>query len=235
MRSYVALFGSAALTLAPTTLSAASQVTVQDSTAWKESLRRVRTTSSKFSSPAHSPITKADAASVTYSGSPYSIENLIARVEANPGRFAKYHGLHYTIILERDIRLRAMKDLECMTHNGLISNTAYHRYLKFRRSLDPERFDHFHPVLGPILAEDTRIRSLMHCASPPPEFPPGLPPPPGGISTGGGGNNFPPPPGPVITPVSVPEPSGIVLLAIGSASLLVRRMGRRKARVDEAA
>jgi hypothetical protein len=233
MRSFIALLGM--LALAPTNMViAASKVAAHDSHAWKDNLHQLRATSSKSLRG-----TKSTSSVSAFSGSPYTIENLIARVEANPGQFARFHGLHYTQILLRDIRLRAMSSQDCTTLNGLLANTAYHRYLKFRRSLDPSRFDHFHPILGPLLAEDMRLRSLMNCPNPPPNFPPNPPlnpppPPPGGTTDNGNGNdNRPQTVGVLLSlPTAVPEPSGVLLLLIGAGSMIVARKFRRGAKVS---
>ena len=43
-------------------------------------------------------------------------------------------------------------------HFGKLSPEARLAYLHARRNLDPARFDHFHPHLGPMLAIDDRLR-----------------------------------------------------------------------------
>jgi len=45
--------------------------------------------------------------------------------------------------------------------NGLLPDTALVEYLRWRRSLDPARFDFYHPNVGPMLAEDARTRQTL--------------------------------------------------------------------------
>jgi hypothetical protein len=76
--------------------------------------------------------------------------------------------------------------------NGILVPTAFVEYLAWRRSLDPTRFDQFHPAVGAELGQ----------------LPQTITPPPGG--TGGGGGTPPP---------STPEPGSLLIAAvlIGSA------------------
>ncbi|MBX6313333.1 MAG: hypothetical protein IRY99_10530 [Isosphaeraceae bacterium] len=164
-----------------------------------------------------------------YNGSPYTIESLLARRALNPARFDHYHP-QLGQILKRDLLLRAI----CRPgqHLRLLPDTPHTRYLKWRRSLNPQRFDHYHPVLGPILAEDDRLLAgpcplspeqiLPPLINPPTPGGPVVPPifPPGGGTTTGGNN---PPFGP--EEIAIPEPSGLVLLLIGSISALLARWG----------
>ena len=41
------------------------------------------------------------------------------------------------------------------TSNGQVVETPFVTYLQWRRDLDPTRFDHYHPVVGPELAQLT--------------------------------------------------------------------------------
>jgi hypothetical protein len=43
--------------------------------------------------------------------------------------------------------------------NGLLPTTPYDNYLRWRRSLDPPRFDHFHPRIGHLLGLDGVIKT----------------------------------------------------------------------------
>jgi hypothetical protein len=163
-----------------------------------------------------------------YPVDPITIEGLLARRALDPARFDQFHH-KLGRILAKDARLRAGMGLDCSSFNGLLAPTAYHRYLKFRRSLNPRRFDHYHPVLGPLLAEDNRLRLVANCPEFPPQFliPP-IAPPPGSQNEHGHGN--PPPPPPPVTPV--PEPAGLTLFLIGAASAgLQRLVGRRRGRM----
>jgi hypothetical protein len=71
--------------------------------------------------------------------------------------------------------------------NGILVPTAFVEYLAWRRSLDPARFDQFHPVVGSELGQ----------------LPQTITPPPGGTSGGGG---TPPP--------STPEPGSLLIAAV---------------------
>jgi hypothetical protein len=219
---------SALVALIPTVAAAEVKHGAKDE-AWKLSLHKSHATVRKVTR--HPATHTKSAAAAAFTGSPYTIENLIARVELNPGQFARFHGLHYTQILLRDIQLRAGIGMDCTTFNGLVAPSAYHRFLKFRRSLDPARFDHFHPILGPILAEDDRLRTVAVCPSPPSFPPPSLPPPsPGGITDNGNGNANRPRPVGISTfgaPPTVPEPSGVALILIGFASVAAPKLVRR--------
>jgi hypothetical protein len=150
---------------------------------------------------------------------------LLARHDLNPVRFDHYHP-HLGPILELDERLRASQSQVCGATMGILPNTAHNRYLEFRRSLNPARFDLYHPTIGALLVENDRLKSAMVCPTPaalPPasgtgggETAPGTPSAGGG--TGGG------PIGPV---VSVPEPATITLLLVGSVAAGMPRLIRR--------
>ena len=94
--------------------------------------------------------------------------------------------------------------------SGLLPTTPLWNYLRFRRSLDPARFDFYHPRIGPLLDLDQRIRNELDNPQLPQEI---VPPPPGG----GGGGEKPP----VIPPVKppVPEPSSVILFMTGIAAM----------------
>jgi hypothetical protein len=119
-------------------------------------------------------------------------------------------------------------------HGGLLPDNVFWRYLEARWELNPARFDHWHPRIGPWLAEDYRLQHESQTITPPafPPFtivpltdpPPGAsdPPPPFETPPPGGGD--PPPPSIHITSVATPEPSSWILLATSVvASFLVSR------------
>lgn len=92
-----------------------------------------------------------------------------------------------------------------LSQNGRLVETPFVDYLLWRRSLNPARFDHYHPFLGPALG------SLL----PPPTTP--TRPTPGG-RTGGG-----PPPVNPQPQNGVPEPGSILVgLVLASAALASR-------------
>ena len=76
--------------------------------------------------------------------------------------------------------------------NGVLVPTPFVEYLAWRRSLDPARFDQYHPIVGPELGQ----------------LPQTITPPPGGTSTGGG-----------VPPLNTPEPGSLMIAAmlIGAA------------------
>ncbi len=128
-------------------------------------------------------------------------------------------------------------------HGGLLPDTAVWRYLEERWSLDPGRFEHWHPRIGPWLADEYRLThepqsitppvptpsSLVKLVDPPgsidppsffipPDPPPSIPP------TGGD-----PDPPPVATAsVSTPEPSSWVLLTTSCVAALVASRFRKR-------
>jgi hypothetical protein len=91
------------------------------------------------------------------------------------------------------------------TDNGLIVETPFVEYLIWRRDLDPARFDHFHPIIGPILG--TLPQTLV---------PPSVPQPPT-VPVPSLFNAPPPPP--------VPEPPmlPLALTLVGAAIAYQRR------------
>lgn len=101
--------------------------------AWKENLKESHAQAITRANAAHvasrhasGTVHEAAVSTKSASGSPYTIENLIARVETNPKRFASYHSLHATVIIQRDIQLRAMiaqglcPPLNGIYHGGLL-------------------------------------------------------------------------------------------------------------------
>lgn len=146
---------------------------------------------------------------------------LHARRALNPVRFDRNHQ-SLGAILANDDRMKAAQSQNCVPMNGLLPDNALTRYLQFRRSLNPTRFDRFHPTLGAILVEDQKIKAGVNCVAgeliPPPVQPPRpgtpLPNPP----IGGGGE---------IPIRAVPEPGSLALILIGSAGACIPIMARR--------
>ncbi len=157
---------------------------------------------------------------------------LHARRDLAPRRFDSFHR-RLGRILGRDDRLKAAAGQDCRGMNGLVPNTPYWRYLRFRRNLAPSRFDVYHPALGAILARDQALREGEFCppmivmpnpGTPSPTQvaqilrPPGVPSPSG--PTGGG-------PG----VQAVPEPASLILVALGAGCTMVPRWMKRRRRL----
>jgi len=163
----------------------------------------------------------------TYPGSPYTIDGLLARRALNPARFDHYHPM-LGPDLARDARLRAACAAGMAPTNGLFPASAFLTYLQHRRSLNPARFDTYHPTLGPLLAEDQRLRGVV-CPMPEVIMPPPLGGGGGNTGTGGGGGSGGSSSGG--GGGGVPEPSTFVLIAIGATALGGRAAWRcRRAR-----
>jgi hypothetical protein len=103
-----------------------------------------------------------------------------------------------------------------------VSNSAFVDYLLWRRSLNPARFDFYHPFLAPILIQTQvpqppNIPSLPGSLLPPTTVIPSTVPPDSPPDT--------PPP-----PPQVPEPSSwLVLLGMFTAAVAARRWARAHA------
>jgi len=170
---------------------------------------------------------------------------LHARRNLDPQRFDHYHP-RLGMRLALDDRLRAGQAQDCRPMSGLLPDTARTRYLQHRRSINPTRFDHYHPQLGAVLAEDQLLRSGQGCVSPelisPPLVGDTLVPPSSGVPS----PDVPPPgvPSPlpptvgglVITPAGVPEPGSITLMLLGCTGIAIPKMIRyfRKSSIVEA-
>jgi hypothetical protein len=146
------------------------------------------------------------------------------RRNLDPVRFDHFHP-HLGPLLAADDRMRAAQSQNCMPMNGILPDNSLTRYLDFRRSLNPVRFDHYHPTLGAILVEDQKLKMGSGCVAGeiiPPPIP--VPPPVGTPSPG------PPAGGGPLPPRFVPEPTSMVLVLLGSATLIgpiaVRRWNR---------
>lgn len=107
-----------------------------------------------------------------------------------------------------------------------LSSSAFVDYLLWRRSLNPVRFDHYHPYLAPMLQQPQNSGTTLPATSvtpgvvippiaPTPVIPPTNPP-----DT---------PPTPPIPPSQVPEPSTIL---IASGMVVAAVAGRRWARAN---
>jgi hypothetical protein len=107
------------------------------------------------------------------------------------------HSLHVRVPL-------VLRDLKA--ENGLLPETAFVSYLRWRRSLNTARFDRFHPHVAAMLNLDQQVRQAL--LQPPPTIPttPTVPP---YVPNPSPENPIPPP---------VPEPStaliGAVILAL---------------------
>lgn len=114
--------------------------------------------------------------------------------------------------------------------NGRLPDSPFIEYLRWRRGLNPARFDAFHPRLGRLLDQE-----MVVCPPPPPICPepgqltpPSPPIPPEPI--------LPPEPPPIVSPEppspqnpEIPEPSSVVVaLTLLAAGTWVRRRSRMR-------
>ncbi len=168
---------------------------------------------------------------VSYPPNRLTMEGLLARRALNPKRFDYYHP-YLSRFLVRAEQFRATGPICGIEPIGIISDTPYHRYLLWRRSLNPNRFDFYHPLLGVILQEHARIVDAGKVCPPKPPTPPIKPKPPSPPG-GNGDSGKPDGGGGTVTPQQVvPEPSSVALLAAGMGVALVfglRRRGRLSA------
>ena len=94
------------------------------------------------------------------------------------------------------------------TSLGKLVDTPFVEYLDWRRSLDPTRFDRYHPIVGPELSRFVPTVTSVPAAS----------------ATGGGHRPFNP------TPQNLPEPGtlGIAIVLIGAGLAMRNRSRGRK-------
>lgn len=83
-----------------------------------------------------------------------------------------------------------------LEHNDNLPNTLFWNYLEARRSLNPERFDHYHPIVGEWIKDIPLVPPII-----PPITPPIIPPP--------------------IIPSFIGEPGSGILLGIGIIVILI--------------
>ena len=152
------------------------------------------------------------------------------RRNLSPTQFDHFHP-HLGPLLAADDRMRAAQSQNCRPMNGILPDNALTRYLNFRRSLEPTRFDQFHPSLGAILVENHQLKMGQGCVAgeilvPPTPIIPPVGNPAAGPPIGGG----------PLPARFVPEPSSIVLLTLGTATLVgpiaLRRWNPRKVSTD---
>lgn len=196
------------------------------SQAWKSSLRAARLNQLQAR---RASAAAARASARAFASRPkYTFNQLVALRNRNPRAFDRSFPVAGKLLVN-DVQLRIAAAQGLSTLNGLLPDTPLIRYLKWRRSLNPERFDFFHPVLGPILEEDEEIRDGTNPTpqpgetTPPPSNPgnPGSQPPGGTPPPGGGGDDDPPP--------TVPEPTSAILTLLGLGGLgLAQRFASRK-------
>ncbi|HEX3447035.1 MAG TPA: hypothetical protein VHS97_02210 [Isosphaeraceae bacterium] len=88
-------------------------------------------------------------------------------------------------------------------HGGLLPDNEFWRYLETRWAVDPSRFDHWHPRIGPWLTENNQLTQEPQTVTPPPVSPPPIVTPPASPPP-----IFTPPasPPPIVTPPTSPPP-----------------------------
>jgi len=89
------------------------------------------------------------------------------------------------------------------THDGLLPQNEFWNYLRWRRSLNSDRFDHYHPGISCMMKIDNAKRENLpitktFCLERP------------------------------IPPIATPEPSSVVAASIGIAFVLMRSTSWRK-------
>ncbi len=100
---------------------------------------------------------------------------------------------------------------------GVLVDTPFVDYLLWRRSLDPTRFDHYHPFIGPLLGQGLTPPTSTHSSVATPR---------GGTPRSGLGDDHPANPQPQ---QGVPEPGtlSVALVLIGAGYAWQRRNVRR--------
>jgi hypothetical protein len=147
----------------------------------------------------------------SYSGSRLSVSSMAMMRSQNPRLFDRmFPSVGRIVAADNQIRIALAQGVT--PTNGLLPNTPLYNYLEYRRSLSPSRFDYYHPVLGPILAENQQIQTHTNPTPVPGQI---IPPPTGGQGdggnngggggdTGGDGGGGTPSPGPPVGEIPVP-------------------------------
>ena len=137
------------------------------------------------------------------------LNQLTTQRAINPTRFDHYHPV-IGKLLNAQTLLQSPNGATtaniALAEKVLLPDTIYYRYFEARRALDPARFDTYHPLFGPLLAENQRVKNLLNAAE-------------------------------VLTPPSsqsVPEPSIMVLFAVGGGLLAAGRAFRRRRSTQDA-
>lgn len=129
-------------------------------------------------------------------------------------RALQRHWMH--VVVPRGVQIDAV--------GGLLPQSPLVSYLEWRRSLDPARFDRYHPRIGALIGQDLAVRTA---SLPAPPIPVVLPPP---VLVAD-----PAPPPPVLVPapqtIPTPEPStALVVLGLFGTAATARRWRRRARR-----
>jgi hypothetical protein len=159
-------------------------------------------------------------------------EYMIYRHDISPAIFDANHRA-FAALLDRNQAVTLANDLMCPPPAGLVPNTPYWNYLRYRHDISPAIFDANHPTLARLLDLDQAVRrqeaATMVC--PPPSQEQVTPPSPGEITTVGiPTGTFTPGTPIVITPIppivttQTPTPSSVIPLASG---LLIVFFARR--------
>lgn len=95
----------------------------------------------------------------------------IRAAEASPSRHrgwrpvpkvVPYSQQFYQLALQRHQSVKVPYRLRTLqAHDGLLPETPFIEYLRWRRSLNPSRFDFYHPYMGRMLETDRIIRSQV--------------------------------------------------------------------------
>ena len=130
------------------------------------------------------------------------LDKLAVRRAVNPTRFDHYHPVLGSLINVEQL-LKGPNGSSAATialaEKLLLPDTKYYRYFETRRALDPTRFDTYHPLFGPLMAENQRVDNLLIAAQI-------LNPP---------------------SPQAVPEPGMITLMMVGTGFLAAGGLRRR--------
>jgi hypothetical protein len=143
-----------------------------------------------------------------------------------PGRYTLNHPVLGPLLAEEQL-LKMGNTSNASTFNGLLPDNPFYNFYRWKRSLDPVRFDANHPHVGALLAQDQRVRNLIAASMVSATStnqaqllvaPAGAAP---ALSTSGGGGIM------ALQIQSVPEPTSLALLLLGSGALLAPRLARR--------